>query len=190
MLCLLVYSEESTKLFLIKIPFTLLVVILVSILDPNAPVQPPLPPSKCPAGYTQYGDTSCFTVQKLETGQTWQDAQNLCKNLGDKYGDIATAVDIFDNAAFRMLLADAMWTHHGMRNHSGLAWIGMKEHLGTFAWHNTCPVVFSNLENIFAVAGQDSCVAMNRHGGWQIHDCSHKADFAVCERRLGMFVVK
>ncbi|XP_055345944.1 macrophage mannose receptor 1-like [Paramacrobiotus metropolitanus] len=151
--------------------------------DPNLPVQPP-PQSACPAEYTQFGTTACYAVRRLEDGRaTWQDAQQACKSIGDGHGDLATAEDIFDNAKFRMMLWDSMQGRNHS-HHNFTAWIGMKEHLGSFTWFNGCPVVFSNLDSVFLRPRGDACVLMDQHGRWSAQECSAPTTYAVCERRL------
>ena len=80
--------------------------------------------SKCQPGYTEYGG-NCFIAQKLDDGQkSWSQAQEKCKGLGDRYGDIATVVDVFENAELRLLLNEA--AHKAGVQHGGFsAWFGM-----------------------------------------------------------------
>jgi hypothetical protein len=144
-------------------------------------IQPP--PTNCPDGYTPYGE-NCFIIEELNSGEAnWAGAQARCQRIGDKHGNIATVVDIFENAEMRVLI-NHMIRKKGLN--TGTAWIGMQEHRGSYTWHNACPVTYSNFRNLFAKPEKDlSCVRMTAEGMWEAANCDGTADYAVCERRTG-----
>ena len=150
--------------------------------DPKAPEQPVVA-NKCAKdeGYTEFNG-NCFVVKELPAGkQSWTEAQKVCKNIGDRYGDLATVSDSYENALFHHLLSEH-W-RMGRGNNSHHAWINMKEHFGHFAWENTCPVVFSNFQDLNIKPTTTSCVGLGRDGKWQSVDCDTPIRFAVCQRR-------
>lgn len=129
---------------------------------------------------------NCFIVQKLDEGQkTWTAAQSKCQNLGDGYGDLATIDGIFENAEMRLLLNEAA---HKAGGHGGQfsAWMGMQEHAGHYVWYNTCPMVWSNFENLYAKPQEPlTCGQMLADGKWNASSCAAEADYVLCERRFG-----
>ncbi|XP_055348421.1 macrophage mannose receptor 1-like isoform X1 [Paramacrobiotus metropolitanus] len=147
--------------------------------DPSAPAQPVT--NNCRSGYSQLGENgTCFSVIPLPAGRdNWQNAKDACATV-DGYGKLATAIDVYDNAQFRVLLHQAYRTN----NHSGHAWIGMQCHVHNFAWYNGCPVVYSNFLTMLPPGNNsDHCVAMNHDGKWIVQNCTDSAHYAVCEHR-------
>lgn len=126
---------------------------------------------------------------KLDAGQnSWDDAQTKCKSAAGGSGDIATVVDIYENAEMRVLFNNLV-SSMATTGQPSTAWIGMLEHNGQFAWHNTCPVYYSNFQNLYAKPQQTSaCVRMRQDGKWDEASCSDSADFALCESRFGKFI--
>jgi len=103
--------------------------------------------------------------------------------LGDRTGGPAAIIDIYENAEIRVLMNERMRAD-GLEN--ATAWIGMVEHVGSYTWHNTCPVVFSNFENLYGKPENNaSCVGMRPDGKWVSAPCDTPADYVVCERRFG-----
>ncbi|XP_055347013.1 macrophage mannose receptor 1-like isoform X2 [Paramacrobiotus metropolitanus] len=148
-------------------------------IDPLAPTASP-PTSNCIAGYTQfYENGPCFAVITLDSASnTWQGAKDACQR---QQGSITTITDVFENAYIRLLL------HQRSQNDqaNAKAWIGMKADKHTFAWHNGCPVVFSNFQSLIPIPENqvEECIVMDRQGKWEEQGCGATAPYALCEWR-------
>ncbi|XP_055345942.1 macrophage mannose receptor 1-like [Paramacrobiotus metropolitanus] len=151
--------------------------------DPQLPAPTPVT-GKCGDGWTQHTENTCFAAFRLDEGKgDWDSAQQKCKSQLGGMADIAIAEHIYEDAHLHLLLHQISRDANLNHSRGASAWIGMREHLGNYKWHNSCPVRFTNFLN-FATSLPDACVEMDRHGKWRARLCNESLHYVLCERRF------